>query len=177
MRRLTITFLMACLLCAVPVSATTAQSASPTTGAPVLGTGTDALAWLTSMGIAGVEAVPTADGQLRWEATLPMGDAGADVSLEFIGSAEALSSASLTTSTDSDSHVSEVIVMWVQQFHPESLGIIVNALLRGAFVEGMDAEADLPDSTIQVTTDMDPDAPLGEESMSITITIEVRPPA
>ncbi len=166
-----ITILMACL-CIVPVSATAAQSPSPTIGAPVLGTGTDALAWLTSMGIVGVEAVPTADGQLRWEATLSMGEAGADITLEFVGSPEALTSASLTTSTDSDSYAGSLIVLWAQQFHPESLDFIVNALLRGAFLEGMDAEADLPDSTVHVTTAMDPDAPLGEETMSITITIK-----
>ncbi len=168
MRRLTITLLMTCLLCVAPVSATTAQSPSPTTEAHVLGTGTDAIAWLTSMGVTGVDGVPTADGQLRWEATLPMSDA----SVEFVGAPGALTSASLTTSTGTDSYPGYVIVPWVQQFHPESLGFIVNALLRGAFVDELDAEAELSDSTVIVTTIKDGDAPLGEETMSITITIK-----
>ena len=149
-------------------SAATAQSPSATAEAHVLGSGTDALAWLTSMGIAGVEGVPTADGQLRWEATLPM----SDVTVEFIGSPEALTSTSLTMSTGSDSYPGYLIVPWAQQFHPESLGFIVNALLRGAFVDELDAEAELSDSSVIVSTVKDPDAPLGEETMSITITIK-----
>ena len=95
MRRLTITLLMTCLLCLVPVSATIAQSPSPTTQGAVLGSGDEALAWLASMGIADAGAVATADGQLRWEATLPM----SDVVVEFVGSLAALTSASLTAST------------------------------------------------------------------------------
>ena len=159
--------LMASLLCLVPVCTTTAQSPPPTAEAHVLGTSSAALEWLTGMGIADVEGVPTADGQLRWEATLPM----SDISVEFVGSPEELTSASLTTSTGTDSYPGYVIVMWAQQFHPESLGFIVNALLRGAFVDELDAEADLSDSTVIVSTLKDGDASIGDETMSITITI------
>ena len=94
-----------------------------------------------------------------------------DVSVEFVGSPEALTSTSLTTSTGTDSYPGYIIVMWAQQFHPESLGFIVNALLRGAFVDELDAEAELSDSSVIVSTFKDPDASLGEETMSITITI------
>lgn len=61
----------------------------------------------------------------------------------------------------------------LQQFHPESLGFIVDALLRGAFVDELDAEAEQLDGTVavMVTTVKDGDAPPGEEPMSISITI------
>ncbi len=168
MRRRRLTFLMASLLCVAPVSATVAQSPPLAKAAHVLGTGDDALDWLTAMGIADVEAVQTGDGQLRWEATLPM----SDVVVEFVGSLEELTSASLTTSTGTDSYPGYVIVMWVQQFQPESLGFIVNALLRGAFVDGLDAEAELAGSTVLVSTVKEVDASDGDEAMSISITIE-----
>lgn len=80
MRRRLITLLMTSLLCVAPVSTTTAQSPPPTVEAHDLGSGSDALDWLTTMGIADVEGVPTADGQLRWAATLPM----ADVAVELV---------------------------------------------------------------------------------------------
>ena len=62
--------------------------------------------------------------------------------------------------------------MWAQQFHPESRGFIVNALVRGAFVDELDAEAALSGGSVIVSTVKDPDAPLGEETMSITIAIK-----
>ena len=168
MRRLSITLLMACLLGLVPISSATAQSPSPTAEARVLGSGTEALAWLNSMGIADAEGVPTADGQQRWAATLPM----SDVVVEFVGSPDALTSATLTTSTGSDSYPGYVIVPFVQQFHPESLGFVVNALLRGAFVDELDAEAELTGSTVLVSTVKEVDVAVGDETMSITIILE-----
>ena len=167
MRRQLITLLVASLLCLVPVSITTAQSPSLAAEARVLASGNEALAWLVSMGIADVEAVATADGQLRWQATLPM----SDVSVEFVGSPQALASASLTASTGSDSYPGYAIVPFVQRFHPESLGFVVNALLRGAFVDELDAEAEMAGSTVLISTVTEVDTFSGDETMSITITI------
>jgi hypothetical protein len=97
---------------------------------------------------------------------------GADVSVELVGSPEALTRASLSTTTGSDSYAGSIIVMWVQQFDPESLGFVVNALLRGAFVEEMAAQAELSGRTVTVETARDGDARPGRQTMSITITLE-----
>jgi hypothetical protein len=167
MGRPTITLLMVGLLCLVPASSTTAQSPAPPATPSVLGAGTDALDWLTSLGIADPTATPTADGQMRWEATLPF----ADIRVEFVGTDQARTSTSLSTRTSTDYYAGSIIVRWAQQFDPDSLGFIVDALLRGAFVDELEAEAESPGGTVLVSTVKDDDAPSGEESMSITITI------
>ena len=168
MGRPTITLLMAGLLCLVPTASTTAQSPAPPAASSVLGTGTDALDWLTSMGIADPIATPTTDGQTRWQATLPF----ADVRVEFVGTDQVLTSTSLTTHTSSDYYPGSLTVQWAQAFAPESLGFIVDALLRGAFVDELDAEAELPGGIVLVSTAKEDDAPPGEESMSIMITLD-----
>jgi hypothetical protein len=119
------------------------------------------------MGVSDPTATPTANGQTRWAATLPF----ADIQVAFVGSSEALSSTSLTTSTSSEYSAGSIIVLWARQFYPESLDFIVDALLRGAFVDELDAEAMLSDGTVLVSTVKDVDAPTGEERMSITISI------
>jgi len=167
MGRPTITLLMAGLLCLIPTSSTTAQSPAPPATASSLGAGTDALDWLATMGIADPTVTPTADGQVRWEATLPF----ADVRVEFVGTDQVLTSTSLTTRTSSEYYPGSLIVQWAQAFAPESLGFVVDALLRGAFVDELDAEAEVPGGTVLVSTVKDDDVPPGEESMSITITV------
>jgi hypothetical protein len=104
---------------------------------------------------------------VRWEATLPF----ADVRVEFVGTDQVLTSTSLTTRTSSEYHPGSLIVQWAQAFAPESLGFVVDALLRGVFVDELDAEAEVPGGTVLVSTVKDDDVPPGEESMSITITV------
>jgi hypothetical protein len=145
---------------------------SLTAHASALGTADDALAWLRSVGFGHVEYASAADGTSRWVATLPMSGLGADVSVKMVGSSVALASVTLETTLGAEFHAGSLIVMFMQRFAPDEIGFVVNALLRGVFVEGMDAQAELADGTITVAMARAEAALESEETIPIAITIE-----
>jgi hypothetical protein len=150
---------------------------SATARAAGLGTAADALAWLGSQGFSEAESSATADGRSRWVATLPLtgmgGDPSVDVSVELVGSPEALASATFRTTLSAETRAGSLVVGFVQHFAPDGLGFVVDALLRGAFlVEGRARAVDLSDATITVATTRTEATRRGGERMPISITIE-----
>ncbi len=150
---------------------------SPAVPSTTLGTAADALAWLGSVGFSHVEATSTADGRSRWLATLPMTGLGADVTVELVGSPDALENVALDTVLSAGSAAGSVIVMVVQHFVPDSLPFVVNALLRGTFGEGTEARAEGTDGTITVAVSRTEAEMPSDVTMPVSITIERSGPA
>lgn len=149
-----------------------APTPSPAVPSTALGTAADALAWLGSVGFTHVESTSTADGRSRWSATLPMTGLGADVTVELVGSPDALTSVTLDTTLSAGSAAGSVIVVVVQRFAPDSLQLVVDVLLRGTFLGGIEARSEGPNGTVTVALSRTEAELPGDVTMPVSITIE-----
>ena len=104
---------------------------------------------------------------------------GADMTVELVGTAEALTSASFRTAAGSPEgfYAGDHIIWFVERFAPDNLAFVIDSLMRASCSGGLEGSAELEggaelaDRTIMVTTGRGDEGPLGEETMSIVITV------
>jgi hypothetical protein len=150
-----------------------AMMPSPAVQGSALGSATDAVAWLGTVGFSNVVTSTDPDGQMRWVGTLPMTGLGADMTVELVGTPETLTGATFKTGAGSTEgfYAGDHIIYFVERFAPGHLAFVINALMRGSLGGGLDGSTEVDDRTITVHMAPISGSLPGEPTMSIVINV------